>query len=224
MKKYLFIVLLVGVWSCVDEETDNSINFQLRWISPELENNINYADCPIEISATRLDNPIPNLRFWVRENMWYKLSDEGSTYALGNCHIEVEYPPIADDCMCMDDGNQNTSSDEYCDCFIERISSWTNTPTQISEDEFLELWNLSSLEKIGAANDCYGDSHLSNNGKMDKFFSVTNITDENGIYSINLIIGKSMVGRTLKIEIFWYDDEKEEMDSQKIDIPIVNAN
>ena len=112
--------------------------------------------------------------------------------------------------------------DEYCDCFIERISSWNYTTTPISEDEFLELWNLSSLEKIG--NDCNSGSHWARNGQMIKLFSDTNITDENGIYSTNLSIGKSMVGRTLKIEIFWYDDEKEEMDSQKIDIPIVNAN
>lgn len=222
MKKYLLIILLIGLWSCVDEETDNSINFSASVDFSELETIINVAYCPIEISATRLDNPIPNLRFWVRGNIWYEFI--GVIQEMGDCHIEVEYPPIADDCSCIDDGNQNTFLDGYCDCFIERVSSFGYIPnTPISEDEFLELWNLSSLEKIG--NDCYHGGHWANDGQMAKlFFSNNTDTDENGIYSTNLSIGKSMVGRTLKIEIFWYDDEKEEMDSQIIDIPIVNAN
>jgi hypothetical protein len=223
MKKYLLIILLIGLWSCVDEETDNSINFSASVDFSELETIINVAYCPIEISATRGDNFIPNLRFWVRGNLWYQFGGGMVVQDLGYCHVEVEYPPIADDCVCIDDGNQNTSSDEDCDCFFDRINSWGNSPnTPISEDEFLELWNLSSLEKIG--NDCYSGSHWANNGDMALQFYDTNITDENGIYSQNLSIGKSMVGRTLKIEIFWYDDEKEEMDSQIIDIPIVNAN
>ncbi|MFL2994511.1 MAG: hypothetical protein ACJZ1Y_02745 [Candidatus Neomarinimicrobiota bacterium] len=139
MKKYLFIVLLVGVWSCEDEEDCEEI-YELRidtWLTYDMDDSCNtsnyslsYRDTPLPSRYLKLEN---NLLFpyahWSNEETneeWLQHNGVG---------ISTESFIFRGDSLITVNVNNNDSCSYDISSFIMSDSGWCMSDTEAEMKE-----------------------------------------------------------------------------------------